>query len=49
VDFGCGEGTFARDLAADGLEVAGVDIAPAMIETPRQDVPAGVSFDVGSV
>lgn len=49
VDFGCGEGTFPRQLAGDGFEVAGIDIAPSMIEVAREDVPAGVSFDVGSV
>ena len=39
LDLGCGEGRLARDLAAFGHEVVGVDASPAMIEAARDAAP----------
>jgi SAM-dependent methyltransferase len=41
LDVGTGTGLFAEHFAARGLEVAGVDANPAMIEAVRQLVPQG--------
>jgi 2-polyprenyl-3-methyl-5-hydroxy-6-metoxy-1,4-benzoquinol methylase len=41
VDFGCGEGVFARRLAADGLRVTGLDPADGMIQAARARDPEG--------
>jgi SAM-dependent methyltransferase len=47
-DFGCGPGQIARDLAARGLAVVGVDLSPGMITLARELTP-GVDFRVGSM
>jgi SAM-dependent methyltransferase len=39
LDLGCGEGRLARDLAALGHDVAGVDASPAMIAAAREAAP----------
>jgi 2-polyprenyl-3-methyl-5-hydroxy-6-metoxy-1,4-benzoquinol methylase len=36
IDLGCGEGWLARVLAAKGVQVTGVDVVPALIETARE-------------
>jgi SAM-dependent methyltransferase len=38
LDLGCGPGRYARQLAADGFDVTGVDFNRASIEHARQDV-----------
>jgi SAM-dependent methyltransferase len=40
LDLGCGEGRVARDLAALGHTVVGVDAAPVMVEAARATDPA---------
>jgi len=40
VDLGCGTGSYARDLAAAGFDVVGVDFAAAMLERARTDTEA---------
>ena len=48
LDLACGTGRLARALAADGLAVVGLDIAPGMIERARLLDPAGaVEWHVG--
>ena len=48
LDLACGTGRLARALAADGLEVIGLDIAPAMVERARLLDPGGaVDWRVG--
>ena len=42
LDIGAGTGLFAEQFAARGLEVAGVDANPEMIEAARRYVPSGV-------
>jgi SAM-dependent methyltransferase len=39
LDLGCGEGRLARDLAALGHEVVGVDASPTMIAAAREAAP----------
>jgi SAM-dependent methyltransferase len=39
LDLGCGEGRLARDLAALGHDVVGVDASPTMIEAARAATP----------
>jgi len=39
LDIGCGEGRVARDLAALGHEVAGVDSSPTMLAAAREAAP----------
>lgn len=39
LDVGTGTGLFAKGFAARGLNVAGIDVNPAMIETARRLVP----------
>lgn len=39
LDAGCGTGRVARELAARGIEVAGVDADPSMIDTARRLAP----------
>ena len=39
LDIGCGTGRESARLAASGLAVTGLDIAPAMLEKARQDYP----------
>ena len=47
LDVGCGPGTVTAYLAGRGLDVAGVDLSPRMIELARQRYP-GCTFSVGS-
>ena len=48
LDLACGTGRLARTLAADGLEVVGLDIEPTMVERARRLDPAGtVDWRVG--
>jgi len=46
LDLGCGTGAFAAALRAEGWEVRGVDIAPAMVKQARQK---GVDCTVADV
>jgi SAM-dependent methyltransferase len=39
LDLGCGEGRFARDLAALGHDVVGIDASPTMIRAAREAAP----------
>jgi SAM-dependent methyltransferase len=39
LDVGCGEGRLARDLAALGHDVAGVDLSPTMIAAAQEAAP----------
>ncbi len=39
LDIGCGEGRLARDLAARGHDVAGVDASPTMLAAAREAAP----------
>lgn len=39
LDVGCGEGRLARDLAALGHEVVGIDASPTMIAAAREAAP----------
>jgi SAM-dependent methyltransferase len=39
LDLGCGEGRLARDLAALGHDVVGVDLSPAMVAAAREAAP----------
>ena len=39
LDAGCGTGRVGRDLARRGIEVVGVDLDPAMLETARRRAP----------
>ena len=48
VDLGCGTGHLAAEIAATGVEVIGIDAAPAMIERARALHP-GVRFEVADV
>jgi SAM-dependent methyltransferase len=41
IEIGCGEGRVARDLAARGHSVVGVDAAPTLIEAAAAADPAG--------
>ena len=41
LDVGVGSGLFAEEFAARGLEVAGVDVNPEMVEAAGQFVPSG--------
>ncbi len=47
-DLGCGPGRIAGYLAGLGLDVAGVDLSPRMVEVARRHYP-GVRFEVGSM
>jgi SAM-dependent methyltransferase len=39
LDLGCGEGRLARDLAALGHDVVGIDVSPTMIAAAREAAP----------
>jgi SAM-dependent methyltransferase len=39
LDLGCGEGRLARDLAALGHDVVGIDVVPAMVAAAREAAP----------
>lgn len=39
LDIGCGEGRLARDLAALGYDVAGVDASPTLVAAAREAAP----------
>jgi ubiquinone/menaquinone biosynthesis C-methylase UbiE len=41
LDLGCGEGRFARALAAEGHEVTGVDVSPELLDRARRAHPDG--------
>jgi SAM-dependent methyltransferase len=47
-DLGCGPGHVARFLADHGLDVVGIDLAPAMVEVARRLQPA-LRFEVGNL
>src|SRR5438445_12367323 len=52
LDAGCGEGIYARLLAAGGARVVGVDCAPGLIaraEAQEQGSPLGIKYRVGNV
>ena len=40
LDVGCGEGRLARDLAALGHDVVGIDVSPTMLAAAREAAPA---------
>ena len=44
LDVGCGPGRHARALAAEGIEVVGVDISERFVELARLDAPPGATF-----
>ena len=47
LDVGCGGGYLARELAARGARVTGIDISPRMIEHARRmedDAPLGIDY-----
>lgn len=44
LDIGCGNGQFARKMAALGCEVVAVDAAPRMIENARGRTPADAEY-----
>lgn len=44
LDLGCGEGWLARRLAAEGIDVLGVDVAPELIDAAR--AAGGARFEV---
>ncbi|HEY7438696.1 MAG TPA: class I SAM-dependent methyltransferase [Acidimicrobiia bacterium] len=48
VDLGCGSGILAEAMAAEGYDVAGVDLSPAMIDLARARVPSA-RLEVGSI
>jgi ubiquinone/menaquinone biosynthesis C-methylase UbiE len=47
LDFGCGDGRYAKDLMAMGADsVSGIDISPDMIDLAKQNEIPGLSFFV---
>ena len=44
LDVGCGPGRHAHALAAQGLEVVGVDISQRFVDLATRDAPPGASF-----
>jgi len=48
IDAGCGAGRMSAHLSDAGLEVTGVDLSPAMVQTARRLHPA-LTFDVGEL
>lgn len=47
-DLGCGTGRITTYLAAQGLDVFGIDLTPGMIEVARREYPE-LRFEVGSL
>ena len=47
-DLGCGPGRIAGYLAGLGMDVAGIDLSPRMVEVARREHP-GARFEVGSM
>jgi SAM-dependent methyltransferase len=45
LDVGCGPGRHARALAAQGIEVHGVDISERFVDLARRDAPTGATFE----
>jgi SAM-dependent methyltransferase len=45
LDVGCGPGRHAHALAAEGLEVVGVDISQRFVDLARTDAPPGATFE----
>jgi SAM-dependent methyltransferase len=45
LDVGCGPGRHAHALAAEGLEVVGVDISQRFVDLARADAPPGATFE----
>jgi SAM-dependent methyltransferase len=45
LDVGCGPGRHARALAAQGIEVHGVDISERFVELAAADAPPGATFE----
>lgn len=48
VDVGCGPGEVTAHLHGLGMDVAGIDLSPGMIELARRNHP-GLRFEVGSM
>ncbi|HEX8867746.1 MAG TPA: class I SAM-dependent methyltransferase [Lentzea sp.] len=48
LDVGCGPGEVTAVLRDLGMDVAGIDLSPAMIELARRNHP-GIRFEVGSM
>jgi SAM-dependent methyltransferase len=48
LEVGCGPGHVTADLAARGVDAAGLDLSPAMVAQARRAHP-GLRFDVGSM
>jgi SAM-dependent methyltransferase len=44
LDVGCGPGRHAHALAAQGIEVVGVDVSQRFVDLARQDAPEGATF-----
>jgi len=52
IDLACGDGHYARELAAAGARVTGVDASAGMIELARaseSNSPAGIEYRIGDV
>jgi len=52
IDLACGDGHYARLLAAAGARVTGVDASSGMIELAREaesQTPAGIEYRIGDV
>lgn len=48
LDIGCGPGHIARYLADQGVDAAGIDLSPAMVDLARRLNP-GIGFQVGDM
>lgn len=46
LDLGCGTGYFAREMAARGAQVIGVDLSPKQIDHARATGPAAIDYRV---
>lgn len=49
LDLACGEGMFAAAIAAEGAEILGIDIAPALIRAAKQKRISGADFLVADL